>query len=92
MAAQIEIIQDELNKVQFTFYFDDYRYTLFLNKYLVFKRETKRHGWKCVSFYDRLNDRNSKIKESEVPLTEEIKQQALNEFFKIITVKKWSER
>jgi hypothetical protein len=63
--------------------------TLYLNRYEVLNRETTRHKFKIVKFYDRLKERDSNLKEDEVPFTEEIKNKALNECISKLSVKLW---
>ena len=69
------------------------RETLFLNGYSLQEKESKRHRkYQTTKRYDRLMGRNSTIKESEVPFTDEIKQKALQTYFETIDCKRWSER
>ena len=57
------------------------------------KKESKRHkNFKFLKKYDRLMHRDNTIQESEVPFTEELKTEALNQFMSKIKVLKWSEK
>ncbi len=91
--SNIEIIKDksELEYERWSFYFMDNK--ILLDTYCVFKKETKKHkSFKCVDFYNRLNERDSSIKESEVPFYDEIKKEALDLFVSKLSVRLWSER
>ncbi len=67
--------------------------TLYLNSYFLLKKESKRHkNFKFLKKYDRLMHRDNTIQESEVPFTEELKTEALNQFMSKIKVLKWSEK
>jgi len=67
--------------------------TIYLHSYVVLGKDSKRsRKYKVLKEYDRLRSRYSTISELEVPLTEELKLEVLNEFMKGILVKKWSER
>ena len=87
----IERVKDELTKE--TWDFTLIRETLFLNGYQLLKREnTRKRKYISVKKYDRLQKRNSNIEESQVPLTNEIKKEALERYFDTIDVRRWSER
>ena len=42
----VEHIIDDLNKEVWGFWYDDRSKTLYLDKYLIMYRESKRHSWK----------------------------------------------
>ena len=86
----LDIDTGELTKVTYDFYLLDG--VLYLDVYREWEKSTKRSGYKFKRGYDRLNERDSHFKESEVPLTDEIKKEALKEFISKLSVKKWSER
>jgi len=66
---------------------------IFLNGYDYMTKESKRHRkYSSVKKYDRIMKRVCSIQESEVPFTDEIRQQAINEYIKTINCLKWSER
>lgn len=73
---------------EYTFYLNDN--VLWLDTYVVKKKE----GRKTISveYYDRLREQNSNIKEKDVPLTDEIKKEAIENFINKLSVKKWYER
>jgi len=77
---EIEIIIDDLNKKVYQFYQDGMRFRL--NYYSEKHRQTKRHGWKSIKYYDRLRQRDCTIKVDEIPLTDEliqiVKERAIN--------------
>lgn len=86
----IEIITDELNKEVYRFWENET--TLILDSYYLLNRESKRkQKWTYLKTYERLSGRSSTIIESDVPFTEEIKQLALTEYIKTLSVKTWSE-
>lgn len=88
--VEININKDELERERYIFYYLDE--TLWLDKYFSEKRETKRHKYKIVKHYNRLSARESNVKEEDVPISKEIKQEALNAFIARLNVKLWSER
>jgi hypothetical protein len=74
---------------RFTFVFG----TIFLDGYCLLQKESKRHkNFKVLKKYDRIMGRSNTIAESEVPFTDELKAEALNQFVSTIKVLKWSER
>jgi len=87
---KIEINIDDLNQEVYSFW--ENGRILVLDSYVLLNRENKRNKkWKIVKLYSRLSDRRSNIIESEVPFTEEIRQMALEEFIKTLTIQTWSE-
>ena len=67
--------------------------TIFLDGYCLLQKESKRHrNFRVLKQYDRIMGRNNTIVESEVPFTDELKAEALNQFVSTIKVRKWSER
>ena len=81
---------DELTKEQFRFWINGN--TIVLDAYYLFSRENKRkRNYKFVKRYERLTDRNSFTPLQEVPLTEEIKTEVLQEYFKTLKVMTWEE-
>ena len=86
----VEHIIDDLNKEVWGFWYDDRSKTLYLDKYLIMYRESKRHSWKVSKKYYRVIERDNSINLKDVPLTDEIKEQALKEHIKDIVVKKWN--
>lgn len=84
----ILIIQhDNENREVFEFWFD--RRTLVLDRYRK-ERKVKR-TWNIEKQYDRIFDRRSDITETDVPLTDKIKQQAIQAFVSQIACMKWGE-
>jgi hypothetical protein len=67
---EIEIIKDDLNKEIYRFYQNKMVFTL--SYYFKQTRQSKRHGWRSILFYDRTFKRNSNISEHEIPLTDEV--------------------
>jgi hypothetical protein len=90
MRVTLDIDTGELTKEVYTFYLLDN--VLWLDSYTKFEKATKKSGYKSKGFYDRLRQRESSILESEVPLTYEIKLEAMDEFISRLSVKTWSER
>lgn len=85
---KLKKVISELEYVEWKFYF--YNNTLWLDKYIIFSRETKRQKkYRMKTRYERIMSRDSNITLEEVPLTEEIKQEALGLFTSQITVQKW---
>lgn len=90
--TEIEIPIDDFNQEVYRFYFDADRGILYLDFYGWFHRDTKRKGWKLQKQYDRLRERESEMKESEVLLSDELKQQVIKHFTEKLKVEKWSSR
>ena len=66
--------------------------TIFLAGYCLLQKESKRHrNFRVLKQYDRIMGRSNTIVESEVPFTDELKAEALNQFVSTIKVLKWSE-
>ena len=88
---QIEKQIDELTFERWTFTWIDN--TIYLDGYVVIQKESKRHkNYKCLKKYSRLMSRDNTILESDVPFTDELKTEALNQFVSKVKVRKWSER
>ncbi|MBW4460465.1 MAG: hypothetical protein KME47_09520 [Nodosilinea sp. WJT8-NPBG4] len=79
-----------LSLVEYRFYLMDT--ILYLDDYTEYNRPSKRHSFKSVKSYARLDKRRSTIDVSEVPLTEEIKQDALNAYISKLQVKLWDKK
>jgi len=81
---------DELTKETFRFWINGN--IIVLDAYYLFSRENKRkRNYNFVKRYERLSDRNSFTPLQEVPLTEEIKTEVLQEYFKTLKVMTWEE-
>ena len=65
--------------------------TLVLDTYIISEKETKKHKFKIVKQYDRLNERSFNLKENEVPFTSEIKLEALTKLIDSLKIVTWSE-
>ncbi len=91
--TDVIINHDKLTRECYRFWF--YVGTLWLDTYTYQTRETTRHGWKTQKFYTRLDHRFSlsQIENPEdVPLSDEIKQQAIKKFTETLTVQTWKDR
>jgi hypothetical protein len=79
----IEIIRqsDDLNRQVWQFDFMDYynKPLVVLNYYRLQSRPTKRHNWRNSEYWERLG-RGSSLKMDEVPLPDDVKQEALQAF------------
>jgi hypothetical protein len=66
---------------------------LYLDAYALVKKDSKRHK-KCryELRYERLNRRDSNIEERDVPLSDNIRKEALKVYCSKIKCLKWSER
>ena len=88
---EIEKQIDELTIEKWRFSFIDRN--IYLESYYILQKESKRHkNYRTLKMYERLRKRDSNIEESEVPFTDELKQEALNQFVSKIKILKWSER
>ena len=71
--------------------------TLYLDVYSCQSRPTKRHNWKInpatrdkpSPHYSRLNHRDSGLTLEQVPLPEDVAQEAKEQFVSGVVVKKW---
>jgi hypothetical protein len=84
---------DELSIETFEFYQTDNK--LYLDKYYVMRRDDinkRKYKIDRSKYYYRLMERDSTITEAQVPLTDEIKAQAIKQFVDTIKCLKWSER
>ncbi len=77
---------DDLTREVYIFYYHHDKRTIILDSYSLENRETKRHKFRTKKIYSR-KGHGSNLKESEVVLPEEIKQQALEKFISRITVR-----
>ena len=102
-----EVIREDpngLNRQTWDFSIMDYHggFTIFLNGYSQQVRPTKRHGWKVKIVdtatqrinmtYSRLDSRRRGLTEQEVPLPDDVAQEAKSKVVDSISVKKWSDR
>lgn len=86
----IEIKIDDLNKEVYRFWENGTH--LILDSYCFLSRETKRkQKWNCLKVYERISSRGTNMIESEVPFTDEVRQLALDEYIKTLSIKTWSE-
>jgi hypothetical protein len=84
---------DELTIERFEFYQTDNK--LYLDKYYIMKRESKRkriYNLVRSKLYNRLMERDSTLTEAQVPFTDEIKALAIKQYTDSIKCLKWSER
>jgi hypothetical protein len=65
--------------------------TVILNLYSIEERFTKRHKWVSTRAYDRHDQRRSFLQVSEVPLPDDVRQEALEEFIETVRVVKEDE-
>jgi len=87
---QVERKIDDLNRLTWGFMMIDKN--IVLSTYSVWNRETKRHGWKIVDAYSSHNRRGSSFQEIDVPLPEDVKEEALNLYVSMLRVCKFSDR
>ena len=91
-AIRFEHRINELTIEKWEFYQTDNN--IYLDRYVVLSREsTKKHNYtKVVRRYDRLMERDSTIKETDVPFTDEIRLEAIKQFVDTVRCVRWSER
>lgn len=92
MYFQVVKDQTPLEQMKWLFWFHGGDTTIYLDSYHFYRRNTKRHAFKAVEWYTRLDQRNNTLKEENVPLPDDVKTAALKIFTDKITVKKWNER
>lgn len=93
----VEIISpgiNELHREVFVFGFGYNGKMLYVDSYSTQERQSTRHKWSPIKIYERVSHggnylRNSILKASEVPLTEEIKKKALEKLMSEINVGIW---
>jgi len=84
---------DELSVETFEFYQTEN--IIYLDKYYIMRRENSRQSKYKIDkskYYNRLMHRDTTCPEAQVPLTDEIKAQAIKQFVDSIKCLKWSER
>ena len=83
-------IADNMKEV-YTFWYKDF--VLYLDGYRCMLRESPRHHYKTIKEYSRLNHGRSwdqkMMSKDQVPLSEDIKRQALVKFTSKISVELW---
>lgn len=82
---------DELTKEQFRFHIFNSSFLVLDSYHLLSRENTRKRDWNSLKRYERLSDRNSNITLQEVPLTEELKIEALQEHIKTLKVMTWEE-
>jgi hypothetical protein len=66
---------------------------IYLDSYHVMTREsTRARKYRSIKQYERIKSRDNTLTENEVPFTDELRQEVLNEYFKTLKCLKWSER
>jgi len=88
--------EKDLSREIYIFWYS--RNILWLDRYVIEERKTKRHKWNVVQYYDRLSARrfvSNWVELEDVPWTEDIRELAINTFVSaFITetkVKKWEQ-
>ena len=81
---------DSLRRVTWRFWF--HRGQLVLDAYCIETRASRRRNYKVESSYERLAlSRSDSLKESDVPLPDAIREQAIRAFTANIVVVRWSD-
>jgi hypothetical protein len=76
---------------EWSFYLIDQ--TLILDRYSQLEKVAgSQRRYETVKHYDRIYKRNNNITEEAIPLPDDVKKEALEQYISQITVKKWSER
>ena len=92
MNVCIEIQKDKLHKEEFCFWFCESDETIYLDIYRIMQRTTPRHKYEIIKQYARLDHQRNPmkwIKPEDVPLTEELKKQAINMLISRLKVDIW---
>lgn len=90
MDTKLIKVISEFENHEYHFYIQDY--SIFLDKFIILKRETTRHKFKVKAFYTRINNRDSTIEERDVILRDELKKGVLDNYISKLRVKYWSEK
>ena len=72
------VIQDDLIEYEFVFWFDDRNRTFVLDAYYKRERATRRHSFKAIEYWNRVDKRARNIEKPFVSSC--VKQQALDNF------------
>lgn len=90
MLPEIMIEREEDGKLKaqvWHFAFDD-DFQLHLSRYFVLERATRRHGYKVITRYSVSDYRNDTINLPEIPLPQDVAEEAIYNFTKRIKVTK----
>jgi len=76
----IEVIRkvSDLEYNSFGFWFDSSTCAIILDSYVNYTRKTTRHKYLSSMCYNRLLKRGNKLIAEEIPLTDDVKQEAIN--------------
>ena len=88
----MEIIKriDDLNREVYRFWVNDD--IIILDHYTLESREnTRKRKYKNIKLYSRLTSRDSNMSVKEVPFSEELKQEVLEQYSKTLKVMTWEE-
>ena len=85
MIDVIGITDDGLQKVVFTFRYDERKHALYARTYLLSKRDTKRHGWKRIDMYG-FSDRRYDTLDEMPYIPPMVKSLAMNEFKETLSI------
>ena len=69
LSAKVIEVVSELEQIKWTFSWCDTRAGIVLDRFAVMERKTKRHNFKVVSHWSRLDDRDNRIKKPVVPIS-----------------------
>jgi hypothetical protein len=88
-SVEFERVSSDLLTVEkWWFYFDDRTFRLVLDVYIKAEKRTRRHAFRNVAVYTRLDRRNNTITLDAVPFDDEIAHTAYNTFVEQIKVVK----
>jgi hypothetical protein len=85
----IRISDDGLSEQRWSFWFYDAMSCLYVDLYGSYSRPTKRRKFACDQFYTRTDQRNNTITVDQVPLPDDVAEEAKAAIVNQITVKKW---
>jgi len=91
MKVEIERQIDNLSKHQYVFWFDENARTLWVDEYNLLERESPRHNYKIKKQYKRIPMRSNlnNLTKEQVPLSDEIKEAAINSLISQVKVEFW---
>lgn len=69
-----------LSSTQWRFWYDDRNHALVLDSYTLFERQSKRHKFRPISSWVRLNRRMSAMEAKDVPLPVRVIDEARSQF------------
>jgi hypothetical protein len=88
-AVEVTRNDSPLQQHWWRFWFDDRNCVLWLDYYSLNERQSTRHKFKSVHYYTRTDRRSCNIALDDVPLPQDVQDEAKGSLIARITVQKW---